>query len=226
MRKILSCLLSVFLLLFLVNASAAKKITIKTIPENAKIEVDGSTVGEGVYTLKFDTKNEFYVVKVSAPGYITKKYRVMNTNPNKSILVKLHEDEAMKASYGSDGTSAIANTWMEIRCKKGLKEDIIWKRLMSVCTNYFNNISVRDKSAGWIKTSWQISTFTHQIVRTRLEVRMTFTDEDVVTYRARLACQIKDKDCPDDECFEQWDRVLKKFEPMIEELQTTVGGGD
>ena len=219
-------MLTVFLILCSVNAFGGKKVTVKTIPEKAKIEVDGSEVGEGIYTLKFDSKNEFYVVKVSAPGYITKTYRVMKTNPNKSVLIKLAEDEAMKASYGSDGGSAIANTWMEIRCKKGLKEDIIWKRLMSVCTNYFDNIAVRDKAAGWIKTNWSFSYFTNQTVRTKLEVRVSFTDEDAVTYRARIVCQIRDSDCSDEQCFEQWDRVLKKFEPMIQELQTTVSGGE
>ena len=225
MNKKHRLLLAAFTLLFSVNAFCGKKITVKTIPENAKIEVDGSTVGEGIYTLKFDGKNDFYVVTASAPGYITRKYRVMKSNPNKSVLFKLPEDEAMKASFGSEDGASLANTWMDIRCKNGLKEDVIWKRLMSVSTNYFDNISVRDKSAGWIKTSWQITKFTHQIVRTRLEVRVSFTDEDAVTYRARISCQIKDSDCPGDDCYTPWDRVLTKFEPMIQELQTTVSGG-
>lgn len=218
--------LLVAFMLFSVSAFSGKRITVKTIPENAKIEVDGSAVGEGSYTLKFDGKNEFYVVTVSAPGYITKKYRVMSTNPNKSILYKLQEDEAMKASFGSEDGGSMANNWMDIRCKQGLKEDVIWKRLMSVCTNYFDNISVRDKAAGWIKTNWKITKFTNQIVRSRLEVRITFTDEDAITYRARIITEKKDMDCPGEECYEPYDRVLRKFEPLIQELQTTVSGGE
>lgn len=34
---------------------------------------------------------------------------------------------------------------------KDMSEDVVWKRLISVCTNYFDNIEVRDKTAGWIK---------------------------------------------------------------------------
>lgn len=218
--------LLVLVLLFVTFGAFAKKITIKTIPENAQIAVDGSVVGEGNYALKFNKSNEFYVVTVSAPGYITKKYRVLESNPNKTILIKLWEDEAMKASFSSQDGASLANQWMDITCRKGLKEDIIWKRLMSVCTNYFDNIAVRDKSAGWIKTNWKITKFTKQIVRTQLEVRMSFTDENVITYRARITCQIKDSDCDGNNCYEQWDRVLTQFEPMIQELQTTVGGGE
>lgn len=219
-------LFAVFMLLFSISAFCAKKITIKTIPENAKIEVDGSTVGEGSYTLKFDGKNEFYVVTISAPGYIPRKYRIMKTFPNNTVLYKLPEDEAMKASFSSEDGASLANTWMDIRCKKGLNEDVVWKRLMSVSTNYFDNISVRDKSAGWIKTGWKTTKFSFQVVRTRLEVRVTFTDEDAITYRARITSQIKDIDCPDEECYTPWDRVLTKFEPMLQELQTTVSGGE
>lgn len=204
----------------------AKKITVKTIPENATIEVDGSVVGEGTYTLNFNKGNEFYVIKVSAPDYITKTYRVLKSNPNKTVLFTLPEDEAKKASFGSEDGSALANTWLDVVCKKGLSEDVIWKRLMSVCTSYFDNIAVRDKTAGWIKTNWKITKFPNQIVRTRLEVRMSFTDENVVTYRARVTSHIKDSDCPSENCYIIWDRVLTKFEPMIQELQTTVGGGD
>lgn len=97
---------------------------------------------------------------------------------------------------------------------------------MSVCTNYFDNIEVRDKSAGWIKTSWRLSKFKYQTVRTRMEIRMSFTDEEVVSYRVRISVQIKDNDCRGENCFKAYERVLRTFEPMIQELQTSVGGGE
>lgn len=226
MKTCIRLLMALLLLMSTNCLFAKKKITIKTIPENAEIAVDGNAVGQGSFTLKFDKDNSMYVVSVSAPGYITKTYRVLESDPRKSILYKLPEDEAMKASFSSEDGSALANTWMDITCRKGLKEDIIWKRLMNVSTNYFDNISVRDKAAGWIKTNWKIKRFPNQVVRTRLEVRMSFTDEDVISYRARISCQIKDSDCPDDNCYTTWDRVLNQFEPLIQELQTTVGGGE
>lgn len=204
----------------------AKKITINTIPETASIHIDGQMVGTGTYQVKFDKNTDFFVVKIVAPGYITKTYRLRKDNPKSTVLYTLPEDEAMAASAGSEDGVDIANRWFDVTCRKGFTEDQIWKRLMSVCTNYFDNIEVRDKTAGWIKTSWRVSNFKEQSVRTRLEVRMSFTDEDVITYRVRLSVQIKDKDCRGENCYKPYDRVIRTFEPMIQELQTSVGGGE
>lgn len=108
-------------------------------------------------------------------GYITRTYRLLKSDPKSTVLYTLPEDEAMMASIGSDDGVDIANKWFDVTCRKGLTEDQIWKRLMSVCTNYFDNIEVRDKSAGWIKSSWRLSKFKYQTVRTRIEIRMSFT---------------------------------------------------
>ncbi|MBD5333758.1 MAG: hypothetical protein HDR97_08500 [Bacteroides sp.] len=225
MKRVL-LFLYVILSLGLMGANAAKKITINVIPETANIYIDGQMVGTGQYQVKFDKNTDFYVVKLEAPGYITRTYRLLKSNPKSTVLYNLPEDEAMAASIGGDDGVDLANKWMEIRCRKGMSEDVIWKRLMSVCTNYFDNIEVRDKTAGWIKTSWRLTHFKNQIVRTRLEVRMTFTDDEVTSYRARIVVQIKDKDSHNERDYKNYDRVLRSFEPMIEELQTTVGGGE
>lgn len=208
------------------EASGAKKITINVLPETAKIYVDGSLVATGNYQVKFDRNTDFYVIKVEAPGYITRSYRLLKSNPKNTVLYTLPNDEAMEASAGSEDGMELANRWIDVTCRKDMTEDRVWKRLMSVCTNYFDNIEVRDKTAGWIKTQWKITKFTYQTVRTRLEVRMSFTDEDVLSYRARLVVQIKDNDCRGENCYQNYDRVLRKYEPLIQELQTSVGGGE
>ena len=221
-------ILLILLLLCMVGTTswAAKKMTINVIPETAKIFIDGQLVNTGTYQVKFDKNTDFYVVKVEAPGYITRTYRLLKSDPKSTVLYTLPEDEAMLASIGNDDGVDIANKWFDVTCRKGLTDDQIWKRLMSVCTNYFDNIEVRDKSAGWIKSSWRLSKFKYQTVRTRLEIRMSFTDEDVVSYRVRISVQIKDNDCRGENCFKSYERVLRTFEPMIQELQTSVGGGE
>ncbi|MDE5800117.1 MAG: PEGA domain-containing protein [Paramuribaculum sp.] len=208
-------------------SEAAKKITINTIPETASIYIDGQMVGTGSYQVKFDRNTDFYVVKIEADGYIPETYRLRKDNPKNTVLYTLQEDEAMAASVGSEDGVDLANRWFDVTCRKGLTEDQIWKRLMSVCTNYFDNIEVRDKSAGWIKTGWRITHFKKQSVRTRLEVRISFTDNDMISYRVRLTVQEKrDKTCRGENCYKSYDRVLRTFEPMIQELQTSVGGGE
>lgn len=225
-KKVVFLAITAMLLSFSASAFGAKKITVKTIPENATIFVDGQAVGEGSYTVKFEKDNELYIVTATAPGYMGKRFRLLKSNPQKSVVIRLNEDEAMAASMGGEDGAELANTWMDITCRKGLTEDQVWKRLMNIATSYFSNIEVRDKAAGWIKTNWKPTSFNNQVVRTRLEVRMSFTGEDVITYRARIVSEIKDKECTSKNCYEQYDRVLKIYQPMIEELQTSVGGGE
>lgn len=226
MRNKVILLFSLIALLLPLNAQSAKKIKINVVPENAQIYIDGQMVGTGVYEVKFDKKSDFYVVKVEAPGYLTRTYRLLKDNPKNTILYTLPVDEAYEASVGNEDGLELSNRWMDITCKRGLSEDMVWKRLMNICTNYFDNIEVRDKSAGWIKTAWRVSRFKYQTVRTRLEIRMSFTDDEVITYRARLNVEIKDNDCKGNNCYKVYDRVLKTFEPLIQELQTSVGGGE
>ena len=63
-------LLCVFFLVAGVSltALAAKKITIHTQPENATISIDGAEVGNGTYTVKFERKVDFYMVKSFRTG--------------------------------------------------------------------------------------------------------------------------------------------------------------
>lgn len=219
-------LLSLLAAMLLVEMSAAKKITINVIPETAKIYVDGQMVGTGNYQVKFDRSTDFYVIKVENEGYDTRTYRLRKDNPKNTVLYVLPEDEAYLASAGNEDGMDLANRWFDVTCRKGMSEDTVWKRLMSVCTSYFDNIEVRDKTAGWIKSQWKITRFRNKTVRTRMEVRMSFTDEDNLSYRVRLSVQIKENDCRGQNCYKSYDRVLRNFEPLIQELQTVVGGGE
>lgn len=222
--KFLICIIAV--LTASLSMYGAKKITIKTVPEFATIYIDGQEVGTGSYQVKFDKHNEFYVVSVEAPGYISRKYRLLKENPKNTVEYKLPESEAYNASSSGEDAGVQPNAWFDITCRKGLTEDVIWKRLMNVATSYFDNVEVRDKSAGWIKTGWVVNKFRYETVRTRLEVRVSFTDEDVVSYRARLITEIKDNDCRGNNCYEKYDRTMRRFDPLLQELQTTVGGGE
>lgn len=225
MRKILLLLCAIVGALTF-TSEAAKKIKINVIPETAKIYIDGQLVGEGTYQVKFEKGVDFYVVKAEASGYITRTYRLLKSNPKNTVLYVLPEDDAFNSSIGSEDGNDIANRWFEVTCRKDMSEDVVWKRLISVCTNYFDNIEVRDKTAGWIKTQWHTDPLRNTTVRTRLEVRMQFKDEDVLAYRVRISVEKKDNDCRGRDCFKPYDRLLRKYEPLVQELQTSVGGGE
>lgn len=205
-----------------INLNAQKK-TIHVTPDNAKIFVDGNEVGNGSYTLKFNPRTDFYMLKFEAPGYLTKQVKLFKNNPNKTIAYKLAKDDFFFNSVGASGEDGIdvANKWFEVTVKKDMTEDQIWKRLMSIANKNFENVEIRDKSAGWIRTAWSKTTFeSGQVCRTRLEIKINTDIEEEITYRVKIYSEINnDPDCIGDDCFEKTDRLVKKFIDVVNELQ-------
>lgn len=209
----------------------AQTKTIHVIPDDAKIYVNGQEVGSGTYVIKFTHRDDFVQLKFEAPGYKTMSgVRLMKNNPQKTLSYRLVQDEAALNSVGIGEGMDLANKFFTVTCKKGLTEDLIWRRLMNIAINNFENVEVRDKEAGWIRTAWAQTKFSNgQVVRTRLEVRLQSLGEQDQSYRVKLTSEIADRnDCSSlkDECFQKYDRVLKKFEQVINELQTTVGSNN
>lgn len=183
-------------------------------------------MGTGTYTLKFNRNTDFFLLRFEAPGYRDRAVKLFKDNPNKTISYTLQPDEAEKNSVGSESEfGEMANKWFDVTCRDGMTEDVIWKRLMNIAISNFDQIEVRDKSAGWIRTQWVSTKFSKsdQVVRTRLEIRLSFSEDGQITYRVRLESQIKDDDCRGSNCFQKYDRVLKKYVDVIQQLTTTVG---
>lgn len=199
---------------------------IHVVPSTAKIYLNGSEVGNGNYKHKFNKKQDFVMLKFEAPSYITKEVKLLRTVPQKTLQYTLAIDEAEAASVGAGEGIDIANRWFDVNSRAGMDEDQAWKRLMGIVLKYFDNVEIRDKAAGWIKTSWALNEFTTQIVRTNLEVKILMGDDDL-KYRARITSEIADRDCgKNDQCFRKYGRVLKRYEKIIEDLQNTLGGNN
>jgi hypothetical protein len=202
----------------------AQRKTVYVIPETAKIFYNGHEVGNGSYEIKFSRNEDFVLLKFEAPGYIPKTVKLFKNNPKKTVSYELFVDEAMQSSIGADEGVDLANKYFTVTCKKEMTEDVVWKRLMNIAVTNFENVEVRDKAAGWIKTAWINTTFLYQIVRTRLEIQVQFTGEDELAYRVKISSEIADKDCgTNNQCFVKYDRILKKYEQVISELQTSLG---
>ncbi len=211
-----------FMLLGAQTVSAQKK-TIHVTPETAKIFVNGAEVGTGTYTLKFKRGEDFVMLKFEAPGYLPRTVRLFKDNPSKTLAYSLYQDEAMMQSSGADEGIDIANKNVTITVREGMSEDVVWKRMMNIAVMNFENIEMRDKDAGWIRTAWINTRFSSQVVRTRLEIRQTFAGEGIA-YQVKISSEISDDPtCSGSQCFEKYDRVLKKYENIISELQTTLG---
>lgn len=205
---------------------SAQTKTIHVTPDKAKIFVDGSEVGNGSYTVRFNNKTDFFMLKFECPGYITKQVKLFKNNPNKTIAYKLAKDDAMLNSIGPSGNSGgeealdLANKWFEVTVRDGMNEDKIWKKLMSIANRNFDNVEIRDKAAGWIRTAWARTTFESQVVRTRLEIKLNTDADDEIIYKVKIYSELNnDIECSGDECFEKYERVLKKYVDLINELQ-------
>ena len=222
----LTSLLGVLAIAFAPQVVCAQTKTIHVTPDKAKIYVDGSEVGNGVYTVKFNHKTDFYMLKFECPGYITKQVKLLKSNPNKTIAYKMAKDEFVLNSIGPSGNVNgedaidVANKWFEVSARCGMTEDQIWRKLISIGNSNFENVEIRDKAAGWIRTAWARTTFESQIVRTRLEIKINTDVEEEITYRVKISSEINnDIDCMGDDCFEKADRILKKYVEIINELQ-------
>jgi len=207
-----------------VHYAVAQKKTVYVVPETAKIFYNGSEVGNGSYVVKFGRNDDFVLLKFEAPGYITRTVKLLKNNPKKTIAYELFADDAEQNSLGVGEGVDLANKFFSVTVKKGMTEDEVWKRLMNIAVTNFENVEVRDKSAGWIRTAWINTTFLYQIVRTRLEIQLQFTGEDELAYRVRISSEIADRDCgTNNQCFVKYDRILKKYEQVISGLQTSLG---
>lgn len=221
-------LLFLSVVLFCAVTLSAKKIvkTVHITPDKATIYLNGSEVGNGTYDIVFPKNADFVVLKFECPGYLTKQVKLMKDNPKSTISYRLREDDAIMNSIGSGEGVDMANKWMQITCKKGMTEDKVWRRLMSVAVDNFENLEVRDKQAGWIKTAWKETTFeSGQTVRTRLEVRIVIGgDDEELSYKIRVSSEIKDEpDCFGEQCYVKYPRVLRKFYDILTDLQNSLG---
>ena len=199
--------------------------TIYVTPEEAKIFYNGHEVGNGTYQIKFKKSDDFAVLKFEAPGYITKKVKVFRNNPNKTLSYNLLKDEAMASSVGGEDGVDIANKFFVVKAKEGLAAEDVWKRIVNVAINHFENVEVMDKDAGWIKTAWIYDDFTGQYVRTKLEIRSQYSTDSQSTYKVKIYSEISEDCSKRDEDFQQYNRVLRKYNDVITELQTVIGHG-
>ncbi len=202
----------------------AKQMKITTTPSDAKIYVDGSEVGQGTYTVKFGKNDDFFIVKVTAQGYIYKEMKLLKTDPRKSVAYTLQRDEAYAATIGEDEAALISNKWIDVTVRNGLNEDQAWKRLVSAVQKSFNDIETRDKASGYLKTQWVSQNFGGVTVRTQLEIRANFA-QDGLGYQVKLTSEVK-YNVYNENGFRKYDRVLKKYEHTITDIQSSVGGGE
>jgi len=201
---------------FNVELSAQKKATIaiSTNHSDAQILVNGTSAGNGSAKVNL-TPNGCTKISAKKEGFFVKEVEFCNTGLTKlpkAHYLELAKDAAFEASVQTD----IANVDLNIRPKKSQEDS--WKELNSLVLQYIDAIETSDKSNFYLRTAWVAQVFNSGIVRTRLIIKSAGNDQfsvKIISEFAPPGSSVKE-----DEKFTSWDRVLRKYAPVIEELQS------
>ncbi|SIN96671.1 PEGA domain-containing protein [Algoriphagus halophilus] len=198
-------------------------VKITTNPNDAAIEIAGKRVGTGSYDLKVP-KNGSVEVRVSKDGYvryIKNYYNQPNMQePPVTDFIEMNVDEAYTSSVSSD----LANVRITVPVNTEYTSEEAWRILSSIITRYFDILETVDYNTGYLTTSWQVQNFQSSVIRTRVIVS-SGGNSDQLAYAIKLISQEAYLDgqnsvtVKDDEKFEDWARILKKYEGLIEEVQ-------
>ncbi|MDO8967359.1 MAG: hypothetical protein Q8S14_09295 [Algoriphagus sp.] len=198
-------------------------VKVTTAPNDAAIEIGGKRVGNGTYDLKVP-KNSCVEVRVSKDGFVryVKNYcnQANMQEPPTADFLEMQVDEAYTSSVSSD----LANVRITVPVKVGLAPEDAWKILSSIITGYFDILETVDYNTGYLTTAWQVQNFQSSIIRTRVIVS-SGGNSNQVAYAVKLISQEAFLDgknavtVKDDEKFQDWARILKKYDGLIQEIQ-------
>ena len=212
-------LFSFLLVLSASDAFAAKsKVQVSASESDATIYVDGVRMGTGrVDIVVLD--NSCVTVKTEKVGFLDEIITFCNKKNAaklpKTYYIEMRRDDSYDASIQLD----IANIDMEIRTNKPY--DDAWKLLNQIVVSYIDAIEITDKETGYIRTSWEVQSYTQNTVRTRIIVKLG--SEDPLSFKIKLVSEISRQPLTSvkaDELFREWDRVLRKYANLNSEIQS------
>ncbi len=222
----------IFTLLFLCSfiVMDAREFKVSVTPSDAKIYVDGSYYGDGVATINVSNKEEFVVIKLESPGYVTVETKIYAQDKRKAISYVLRRD----AFFDKSIASGLVNKYFNVKVSKDfytinengeMNLELAWKMIHQVILNYFDEIQTTDMASGFVQTPWQYVTFpeAEKQIRTRVSVKQNgFGDE--LAFQIKVSSEVGSLYASRrDESFQEVDRILKDLEPIISEFQTRLG---
>lgn len=219
-KSVLSRIMILGMMILITGFSYAgtKKIEIGCSESDAEIFANGKLRGKGSVIIEI-RKNSSINIEIKKVGFLTEKYFIefnKYRKPNKTYFSTLVRDDAFDASSLTD----IANNDISLKSKHD--EDRTWRLISEVVTSYFDVLEVSDKSSGYIRTSWESQVFKESTIRTRIIIKIANAD-NVPSYKIKIVSEIANKpsvSVKSDESFSSWDRVLKKYDGVITELQS------
>lgn len=204
-------------------AIKAQTVEVSASEPDAKIIVDGQSLGTGSLKIKVP-KNSCVNVKIHKSGFLRYEQTYCNkkgmTEPPKKQFFDMKKDDAEEASIKTDQ----ANIDFSIEVNKKLDINDVWKRANQIVTDYFDAIEVADKETSYLRTAWSIQSFAQNTIRTRLIIKLSKSDP--LTYKLKLVSEYSGMPLTSvkaDEQFHDWDRLLRKYQNIISDFTTRLG---
>lgn len=197
---------------------AGKKVVKMGVSEpDAKIFLDGKLMGSGQIDVVI-LSNTCVNIRIEKVGFLTEHitfcYKSNFAPPPKTYYVEMKKDDAYDATEATD----MANIDIEIKTNK--PENDAWKLISQIITSYFDVIEVTDRNTGYLRTSWVVQTFKQNTIRTRMIVKLG--NSDPLSYKIKLISEQSGQpqtSVKSDELFKEWDRVLRRYKEVINEVQ-------
>jgi hypothetical protein len=207
-------------------------VQINTPAEDTKIFVDGREMGKGNYAVKIpDGKCTEILIKKES--YITQKMELCNKKeyqePEAAYSIKLIEDDAFRESEQSN----IANINFSVEVKSEISKADAWQTLASIIQSKFDEIETIDGTTSYLRTNWSAKEYRYSdktggyslnnmIVRTRVVV--TNGGSNPLKFNVKIQSELSIPGCnnlnaQNDQCFEPWPRILRKYNDLISEIQ-------
>lgn len=215
--KTIVLVFAVLLAIIAGNSYADGKLKLSVSEPDAVIYVDGKPSGSSA-EIRIE-KNSCVTVKIVKTGFLTENLSFCDKKNSatipRSLFVELKRDDSFDASLKTD----FANNDIDVNTTK--EELDAWRLLNQIITSKFDIIEITDKETGYMRTSWAVQTFKSNTVRTRMIVKLGSVSP--LYYKVKLVSEQSGEPGTSpkaDEKFQEWDRVLRKYESVISELQS------
>ena len=197
-----------------------KKVSVSASEQDANIYVNGKLLGKGS-ALVVVPNNSCINIQAEKVGYLSYEIEFCNRKGDaklpKSYFFKMNRDDAYDASVRTD----IANVDIEVTTNLGKDES--WKLINRIVLSYLDVLEITDKDTGYLRTAWELQSFTQNTIRTRIIVKQS--SERPIAYKIKMVSEQSRRSSisvKSDELFREWDRVLRKYKDLVTEVQSRI----
>jgi hypothetical protein len=231
-------LIAIFLTISTLGLSFEAKLKFTTVPSTAKIYFDGQLSGTGVAEITLE-RAILVEVKIVNEGYITfsRSYRygkgsqfaknegkggyergkneytiTLDVDPN-YVSPTEKENQLNKLSTKTDSI----NKFISLPVNSKISPQDSWKIVKQIISDYFDDNDETKPEEGTLKTAWQSQVVDNKKIRTRIIVKTNTDNSYKIKVQSEYSNDISSS-VKDDEKFQEWDRMLRKYESTIKEL--------